>query len=151
MNTKADLPLTGLGFSSHRCLILDEFGLLECRWAVASMLDRSFFPGTVVDLLERDRGEGREPFEGSREDTLVVGCGPWAMLKALAAWSERQNLQCYLLLEEMMGCGFGICRSCVVPGFEITEEGKKIKRNLAVCRDGPMISAERIDWEMDWS
>jgi NAD(P)H-flavin reductase len=151
VNTGADVAFRREGSASQPSLLLDEFDALGCRWSLASMHDRSFFPGTVVDLLERDRREGREPFEKSHKEILLIGCGPRAMLRALAVWSAERNLRCYLLLEEMMGCGFGICRSCAVPGFQITEDGKKIRRNLAVCRDGPMIEAERIDWEMDWS
>ncbi|MFH1743936.1 MAG: hypothetical protein ABIH23_33440 [bacterium] len=151
VNRKGDLALTGNESAPHGCSLLAEFEALGCRWSLASMLDNSFYPGTVVDLLDRDWKEKREPFDTPRENILLVGCGPWPMMRALAAWSQERKLRCFLLLEEMMGCGLGICRSCVVPGFDFTDEGRRIPRNLAVCRDGPMISADRIDWERGWS
>jgi len=151
VNSPEDLALRISDQSPFGCVLLDEFTLLGCRCSLASMLDDTFFHGTVVDLLERDYAERRGPFEEGFGKNLLVGCGPWVMHRALAKWSLERGLETYLLLEEMMGCGIGICRSCVIPGFDIDQEGRKVKRNLAVCRDGPMISADRVDWERDWS
>ena len=151
VNTAKDLALRVSDRSPFGCILLDEFTSLGCRCSLASMLDDSFFEGTVVDLLDRDYNDKHGPFEDTGGRALLIGCGPQPMERALADWSREHRQETYLLMEEMMGCGFGICRSCVVPGFDIDEDGVKVKRNLAVCRDGPMIRADRIDWEKDWT
>ncbi len=45
----------------------------------------------------------------------------------------------FVSLEAFMGCGFGICYSCVVKG----SNGKYKK----VCSDGPVFRMEDIEWQ----
>ncbi|HPO09549.1 MAG TPA: hypothetical protein PLZ55_12830 [bacterium] len=150
VNRGTDLALRNPKKKGYQSRLLDEFDSLGCRCALSSMLDGSFFPGTVVDLLERDRQENCVPFGDPVEGIFMFGCGPWAMMNALARWAMPHQIPCFLLMEEMMGCGLGICRSCIVPGYDIREDGSKVPRNIAVCREGPLIAAERIDWERKW-
>ncbi|MBQ8394011.1 MAG: dihydroorotate dehydrogenase electron transfer subunit [Clostridia bacterium] len=50
--------------------------------------------------------------KGNRPD-VVLACGPTPMLRALKALVENENLNCYVSLEERMGCGIGACLVCV--------------------------------------
>ena len=73
--------------------------------------------------------------KGNRPD-VVLACGPTPMLRALIALVEKENLPCYVSLEERMGCGIGACLVCVC---DLTN-GKKSR----VCKDGPVFNANSV-------
>jgi dihydroorotate dehydrogenase electron transfer subunit len=101
------------------------------------------FPGTVVDLLQflLVSGELREG------DDALFACGPNPMLAALAEWSAGKDLPCQVSLETRFGCGLGICAGCAVPvkanpGADVPA----FERFIFLCREGPVMNAERVDW-----
>ena len=59
------------------------------------------------------------------------------MLRALKAVTEREGLNCFVSLEERMGCGIGACLVCVC---DLTN-GKKAR----VCKDGPVFNANEVE------
>jgi dihydroorotate dehydrogenase electron transfer subunit len=69
----------------------------------------------------------------------LVGCGPEAMMKALATLALRWNVPCHLSLETPMACGVGICFSCVTKVR--VAEGWDYRR---VCVDGPIFDAASL-------
>ena len=73
--------------------------------------------------------------KGNRPD-VVLACGPTPMLRALIALVEKENLPCYVSLEERMGCGIGACLVCVC---DMTD-GKKSR----VCKDGPVFNSKSV-------
>jgi dihydroorotate dehydrogenase electron transfer subunit len=73
-----------------------------------------------------------------RLSSVVYACGPKGMLKEVALLSEKHQIPCQVSFEQFMGCGIGICNSCVIR----TKQGYK-----RVCKDGPVFWAEKIDWE----
>jgi len=110
----------------------EDIAALELEFLPATE-DFSFgHPGKASDLLE--------PFlDGAVETKLALfACGPWAMLKKIAAIASHRNLPCQVSLDEYMACGLGACLSCVVRGAA--------GQNLRVCKDGPVFRAEEIDW-----
>jgi dihydroorotate dehydrogenase electron transfer subunit len=70
---------------------------------------------------------------------IIFSCGPHGMLKSLSKISSRLKLKNHTSLESKMGCGFGICHSCVVK-----DSAGNYKK---VCIDGPVFDSEEIDWE----
>ena len=66
--------------------------------------------------------------------TYVYSCGPFPMLKALAAATKCSG---QYSLEERMGCGFGSCMGCSC---------KNMLGNKRVCKDGPVFVKEEIIW-----
>jgi len=74
--------------------------------------------------------------KGYRPD-VVLSCGPTPMLRALKALVEKENLPCYVSLEERMGCGIGACLVCVC---DMTN-GKKSR----VCKDGPVFNVNDVE------
>ena len=86
------------------------------------------FHGTVTGLLERALGELDAP-------ARVYCCGPPAMIAATADIAAKAGVPCEALLEEMMACGVGACRGCVVA----TRSGYK-----AVCSDGPVFDTSEL-------
>jgi dihydroorotate dehydrogenase electron transfer subunit len=71
---------------------------------------------------------------------VVHACGPTAMMRAAAALAREHGARCFVSLENPMACGFGVCLGCAAPlsggGFAL------------VCRDGPVLDAERVAWEL---
>ena len=72
---------------------------------------------------------------GNRPD-VVLACGPTPMLRALQAVVEKENLPCYVSLEERMGCGIGACLVCVCN----QTNGARAR----VCKDGPVFNAKEV-------
>ncbi|MEN8006812.1 MAG: hypothetical protein ABFS42_07325 [Candidatus Krumholzibacteriota bacterium] len=119
--------------------------LLGDRWEVS------------VDSL-RDIPEGRRPWQGlvtelaaSREDigggksTMVLACGPTPLLKAASRLAAERGWTCWLSLEEHMGCGYGVCKGCVVPVHD-TSRGPGQVRNATCCEEGPVFNAADLAW-----
>lgn len=78
------------------------------------------------------------------EKWVVYGCGPWPMLKSIAALAQRENLACQVSLEEMMACGIGTCQACVIGVYA---GGKGRSQYKLCCTHGPVFDAEEIVWE----
>jgi dihydroorotate dehydrogenase electron transfer subunit len=69
----------------------------------------------------------------------VIACGPRPMYQALNR-SLGEEARLYVVMEERMACGVGACRGCAVPARE--PQGGY----LAVCQEGPVVEASRLDW-----
>ncbi len=67
---------------------------------------------------------------------VVLACGPTPMLRALKSVVEKENIPCFVSLEERMGCGIGACLVCVC---DLTN-GKKAR----VCKDGPVFDVKEV-------
>lgn len=92
--------------------------------------------GPVTDLLEACLGE--DAFGGG-SPLSVCACGPRPMLKKVAALTRARRVSCQVSLEAAMACGLGACQGCAVRAAD----GRSYRH---VCRDGPVFSAEDIDW-----
>ncbi len=68
----------------------------------------------------------------------VVACGPLPMLEVANEMFKDRNL--YLVLEEKMACGRGMCEGCAV----MTKDGIKF-----VCKDGPTFPAKEVN--LNWT
>jgi dihydroorotate dehydrogenase electron transfer subunit len=86
--------------------------------------------GFVTDAFARAAG-------GTRY-SRVFACGPMPMFVALARVVERAGIAAEFSTEAAMGCGFGACLGCVIPGRE--------KPFLISCVEGPILPPEKIDW-----
>jgi len=127
-----------LGFAtSHQVVLIDQIKNLGLELLLATEDGSEGFRGTATDLFEQvvDRDVGEKP--------IIYACGPNPMLKKIAQKTKSLNLPCYMSLEGYMACGLGLCLGCAV----------KAARNedpeyYYVCKDGPVFSAEMIDWEV---
>lgn len=114
------------------------WALLGPAWRVAveggtAPAGRAAASGTVLALAR-----ALAP-AAAADDAVVLACGPLPLLRAAAAWCRETGREGYVSLEERMGCGYGVCRGCVVPtvsgGYADT------------CREGPVMPVDRVDWE----
>jgi dihydroorotate dehydrogenase electron transfer subunit len=67
----------------------------------------------------------------------VYCCGPEMMMKAIAKWCKKNNAECEVSLENLMGCGIGACLCCVVD---------TVKGHLCTCTDGPVFNTKELKW-----
>ena len=120
--------------------------LLGDRWSVSveSLRDvpagRRAWEGLVTDLAA-----AREDFQDGRP-RMVLACGPIPLLKTVARFAEARDWICWLSLEEHMGCGYGVCKGCVVPVRDPVR-GRDARRNATCCDEGPVFNAVDLAWE----
>jgi dihydroorotate dehydrogenase (NAD+) catalytic subunit len=116
--------------------IYDEwyfYHLNECGCKIFSISETGGkINGLVTDLL-------RQHLKKFKNKATIISCGPKPMLKAVAEIAEKNGNKCLVVLEEIMACGVGSCKSCAVFG----KDGS-VKH---VCTDGPAFDARWIDWE----
>jgi dihydroorotate dehydrogenase electron transfer subunit len=130
-------PVMILGFRT-RALAVKPFRLREIgirpHWATD---DGSLgLRGTAVDLFAHLIDSGTlDPAH-----VFACGCGPEAMMSALAQVCAGRNIPCEVSLERAMPCGYGVCMGCVVTGKNTN--GYDTYRR--VCRDGPVFRADTI-------
>ncbi len=75
----------------------------------------------------------------------VFSCGPYPMMKAVAAKCSQNNWPCQVSMETMMACGISACLGCAIP---------KVTNDIIagpgayhyVCKDGPVFQASEIEW-----
>ncbi|MDR0519828.1 MAG: dihydroorotate dehydrogenase electron transfer subunit [Clostridiales Family XIII bacterium] len=89
--------------------------------------------GTVIDLLDSLVSERKLDIS----DAIILSCGPYPMLKAVAEWASKNGIPAQVSMEERMGCGYGACVGCTI---ELKTARKKI------CTDGPVFQADTIAW-----
>ncbi|MEW6553148.1 MAG: hypothetical protein AB1384_02545 [Actinomycetota bacterium] len=100
---------------------------------LATMAGDAGTGGRVLDILSPD---------DITDAGSLYGCGPMAMLAALAARCTGDILdRLQVCVEERMACGIGACRGCAVPSVD--PDGGY----LAACRDGPVFEGRELDWK----
>jgi dihydroorotate dehydrogenase electron transfer subunit len=118
--------------------------LLGSRWAVSVddpaglPADQTAFHGLVTGLAAARTTD----LQGPR---TVLACGPLPLLRAAANLAAERGWDCWLSLEEHMGCGYGVCKGCVVPVYDPRADGGW--RNATCCDEGPVFRADAIAWE----
>jgi dihydroorotate dehydrogenase electron transfer subunit len=66
----------------------------------------------------------------------IMGCGPNAMLWAVARIARDHGIPCFISLEEQMACGIGVCLGCAVPA--------RSRPFRYVCSNGPVFDAADV-------
>ncbi|HMC94816.1 MAG TPA: hypothetical protein VKO16_08610, partial [Polyangia bacterium] len=66
----------------------------------------------------------------------VMGCGPNAMLWAVARLARDKGVPCFISLEEQMACGIGVCLGCAIPA--------RSRPYRYVCSNGPVFDAADV-------
>lgn len=87
--------------------------------------------GTVCDLLA-------ETLDTTGGPARVYCCGPPGMIRGAAAIAAARGVPCEASVEEIMACGVGACRGCVVA----TRDGYR-----AACTDGPVFDTAELLFE----
>lgn len=75
---------------------------------------------------------------------VIYACGPHAMLAAVTRIGLKHRVPVQVAMEELMGCGYGICMTCVQPVWN--RDGTEITY-MRTCVDGPVFNGARIAWD----
>jgi dihydroorotate dehydrogenase electron transfer subunit len=75
---------------------------------------------------------------------VVYAAAPPPILERVAAFCRERNLPAQVAIEERMGCGFGLCQTCVVPVARKDGSGYD---HLRSCVDGPVFNPARVLWD----
>lgn len=70
---------------------------------------------------------------------MISTCGPKPMMKSVARYAQKANVECEVSLENKMACGVGACLCCV----EKTTRG-----NQCVCKEGPVVNVKNLLWNL---
>jgi dihydroorotate dehydrogenase electron transfer subunit len=96
-----------------------------------------------VYLTTEDGSQGEKGFVTShsvlseKKYDKIYCCGPDSMMKAIAGYSKRNNIDCEVSLENLMACGIGACLCCIV---------ETVNGNLCTCIDGPVFNINDLKW-----
>jgi dihydroorotate dehydrogenase electron transfer subunit len=136
---KKKVPMTVfLGARGAKDLVdLEVFQKLRVPLHIATDDGSRGRKGFVTQLLEEHLAKTPAP-----KGTVIYACGPRPMFKAVSVVGEKFRVPTYLSWEEHMGCGLGICLTCVCP---VKEEGQI--RMVRSCYEGPVFDAATIEWE----
>ena len=125
----ADLYLGGR--DSRELAIRDRFAGLVTGEAILTTDDGSL----------GEKGFITEAFRRRLASTAYVrlyACGPMPMFAALAPIASGARVPAEFSTEAHMGCGFGACLGCVIPGVE--------KPFIVSCVEGPILPPEKVRW-----
>lgn len=74
---------------------------------------------------------------------VIYACGPAPMLRAVKAYAEERQIECYISLEERMACGIGACLACVCKSRE--RDAHSNVHNKRICKDGPVFLSTEVE------
>lgn len=97
------------------------------------------YNGSVLELLKREWSEGGH----SSLSAEIFTCGPHGLLHEVSEFARSHGIRCEASLEGPMACAVGACRGCPVPLLPGEDSG----RYPAMCVEGPVMDATRVDWE----
>ena len=137
-NRKLDKTFIGARTQSD-LLCIPEFKKLGLKVVAATEDGSTGEKGFVTKPLEKFLGT-LDAME--IKHSVVFTCGPKAMMKAVAEICAQKGAACIASLEEVMGCGIGVCMGCVV---KVKQDGDFFYKR--VCRDGPVMETDKILWD----
>jgi dihydroorotate dehydrogenase electron transfer subunit len=117
------------GRSSYDIILKDEISQKVKSLYITTQDGSEGKKGVVLDVLFDEVS----PYDFD----IALSCGPYGMLKALwDFWIKNKiNTPLFFAMEERMGCGLGLCFSCVIK----TQCGPKL-----CCTYGPVFSHTEI-------
>jgi dihydroorotate dehydrogenase electron transfer subunit len=124
----------------------------------AETLDRVFKPieakrlAQTIEITTEDgslgeRGGVLDAIPGMVErcgSQVIYAAAPASTLERVAEFCRERAVPAQVAVEERMGCGFGLCHTCVVP--VVRKDGSGYD-NLRACVDGPVFNPARILWD----
>lgn len=129
--------LKSIGLSDNDIHISFEKIISDSSIDIGLLPEQNFFPGFVSEQYKAFLEKLNET-----SGILVLACGPKPMLEALEKITSEAHIRMKILLEKRMGCGIGVCMSCVCP-----TKKNNVEQYSRVCTEGPLFDSEDIDWE----
>ena len=120
-----------LGYRNE-LFLLDDFNAV-CDTIIATEDGSAGTKGNVIDAIKAN---------GATAD-VIYACGPTPMLRALKAYAEENDMECYISMEERMACGIGACLACVCKTKE--KDHHTNVNNKRICKEGPVFNAKEVE------
>ena len=118
-----------LGYRDENLFLRDEFE----AYGEVFVATEDGSVGTKGNVLDAIR-------EQNLTADVIYACGPLPMLRALKEYAAKEDIECWISMEERMACGIGACLGCAVELYD--ENGETYMGH--VCKDGPVFPAERV-------
>jgi dihydroorotate dehydrogenase electron transfer subunit len=80
---------------------------------------------------------------------VVYSCGPHPMLAAVSAICVERSIPVQVAVEELMGCGYGVCMTCVLPLRRAPKKNESVEDAITyarTCVEGPVFNGASIIW-----
>jgi dihydroorotate dehydrogenase electron transfer subunit len=109
--------------------------------------------GAAVILVTEDGSSGNQgtaaTMLSSLLDTANTGylyaCGPFGMLRVVAAIARDYQLPLQVSLDTYFACGVGACQGCAC---RVKNKVTGEETFARVCREGPVFTAEEVVWDV---
>ena len=122
-----------LGYRDENLFLRDEFEAYG-EVFVATEDGSAGTKGNVLDAIR----------EQNLTADVIYACGPLPMLRALKEYAAKEDIECWISMEERMACGIGACLACVCKSTE--KDAHSNVKNKRVCKEGPVFRAEEVDF-----
>lgn len=149
---KSASPLVLIGAKTKKNIFGEnEFKKMGIKTLVATEDGSRGFKGMVTELLKKYLSTINYKLL-----TIIYTCGPWEMLRKIAAISAEWKIPCQVSLEGQMACGVGACQGCVIKCWraaDFTSEKSKADRKEGeivykrICCDGPVFNSKQVVWQ----
>ena len=83
------------------------------------------------------------------ETEVVYACGPHPMLAAVSAVCVEHKIPVQVAVEELMGCGWGVCMTCVMPLKRPRKKDDSDENEVVYarsCTEGPVFNGGSVVW-----
>ena len=107
----------------------------QSSYEKGTVLKNNFFYGFVSKQYKRYL-ENRS----TSKNILAFTCGPNVLMEKIHKITSKHDIPLKVLMERRMGCGIGVCLSCVCKTNQSTSGYSR------VCIDGPIFNSEDIKW-----
>ncbi len=109
---------------------------------------------TTEDGSSGDRGRVTDILTETMEKCeteVVYSCGPHPMLAAVSRICVEHKVPVQVAVEELMGCGYGVCMTCVMPLRRLRKTGKDVEEDdvyyARSCTEGPVFNGASVVWD----
>jgi dihydroorotate dehydrogenase electron transfer subunit len=116
---------------------------------------------TTEDGSSGDRGRVTDILSETMdrcETEVVYSCGPHPMLAAVSRICVEHKVPIQVAVEELMGCGYGVCMTCVIPLRRPARKVSPAPRGATdpdedsvyyarSCTDGPVFNGASVVWD----
>ena len=119
------------GCSAADILCKDEFESMGAKVCITTEDCSLGEMGVVTSLVEKT-------LEVDGKPDVIYACGPQAMLRAVGDMAAAHDIVCYISLEAVMACGFGVCLGCAV------EKAGSAGAYFHACTDGPVFDSRAV-------
>ncbi|HVF52694.1 MAG TPA: dihydroorotate dehydrogenase electron transfer subunit [Actinomycetota bacterium] len=107
---------------------------------------------TTEDGSQGDKGRVTDVLDETLErceTEVVYSCGPHGMLGAVSRICTARKIPIQVAVEELMGCGYGACMTCVMPLQRPLKKGESPEDGIVYarsCTEGPVFNGAVVMW-----